>query len=250
MKKTDYEVRRHHRIDSGFVMATKQPVLNYSFVMKNSYDESKDLHIVLASNLEDASQKGLPGIMVFRFEDNTSNKRKSTPLVDLKIPMIPLGFDSDSRADISTMINHPKASETAIKNFQKMDKDTKEEKLDMFLDETQEYISFEFGLRYAKARAENDEATMETIKSIYMLDGFDFDLCADVLDKKVKNATDENRMFLRKFKNYLDIRTKYQELFKSIEEYKYHEIDKELDRREIDYSQLSIPEQDTQLEQE
>ena len=120
MKKTDYEVRRHHRIDSGFVMATKQPVLDYSFVMKNSYDESKDLPNVFANNLEDSSRKGLPSIMVFRFEDNTSNKRKSTPLVDLKIPIIPLGFDSDSRADISTMINNPKSSEVAIKNFQQI----------------------------------------------------------------------------------------------------------------------------------
>ena len=241
MRKTDYEVRRGRRIDSGYVFAQKRPVGNSSYGINIYNDDSKDIDMVLCDKVDLASLSGTPTVLNLYFTATKNESlRKYRPLVDLYIPIVPIAYDSNSKKDLSFLTSSANPNQYAIDQYKTMDHETKRTRTNDYALEIFNYTSYELGIKYAQAKKIGDVATMKAIKGIHMVKDFDFDTLSDLLDRKVQKATPENISLIKGFKTYLQTKEKYQELARTFEDYQYYEIDRELDKEKLDYSKLMI----------
>ena len=230
MGKTGYEVRRGHRIDSGFVMAEKRKIYESTFALTKNEDSSAGLDMILYDRIEMASQSGTPSIVNFYLTKNSNTTlTKDNCVVGTLLPIIPIAWNIDSSKDMRLFIETATSTEISAKTYAQMPENIKRQRLEDYTSEMQNFVLFEFGVKYAQAKQQGDIDTTLLIKKLHMMKDFDLKTCSDLYAKRIEKATPEIMPFIKNFKQYLKTKDKY------------YEIDNELDLQNLDYTSMQFP---------
>ena len=241
MKNPDYEIRKGRRI--GSLDGNKRHVAELAFGLSKTSDNSSGLGIMLHDKVDWASVTGSPVDLHFYLTNNSTNHiTPANGIVDLHLPIIPVIWDTDSDKDLEDFVKNGREASDNAKKFEEMDEKTARLRIEEYTAELENYILFEFGLRYAKAMKNNDVSSAEIIKKLKMMKNFDFDLCSKIYNDQVQTISPEQLPFIKAFKQYLTTKNKFQKLSKTMENYIYHDVDRAINGESFAEIYASQPE--------
>lgn len=225
MRNPDYEIRKGRRL--GSLDGKKRGLAVASFGLTKTSDNSSGLGIMLYDKVDWASAIGSPVNLNFYLTNNsTSHITPANGLVNLNIPIIPVIWDTDKAADLEDFVKNGRDHHANAEKYEAMDSKLARFRKEEYAAEIENYILFEFGIRYAKAVKQGDANAAEIIKNLKMMKSFDFALCSNIVNDRVKSVTPENLPFIKSFKQYITTKDKFQKLNRTVEDYVYYDVDR------------------------
>jgi hypothetical protein len=241
MKNPDYEIRKGRRI--GSLDGKKRNLANVSFGLSKTSDNSSGLGIMLYDKVDWASVIGSPVNLNFYLTNNsTGHLTQTNGLVNLNIPILPVIWDTDSPLDLEDFVKNGRDTRANAQKYEEMDEKLARFRKEEYAAEIENYILFEFGIRYAKALKQGDQNAADIIKNLIMMKDFDFGLCCDIVNDNVKSVTPENLPFIKSFKQYITTKEKFQKLNKKVEDYVYFDVDRAINGETLSEIYGSQPE--------
>ena len=241
MKNPDYEIRKGRRI--GSLDGKKRNLANVSFGLSKTSDNSSGLGIMLYDKVDWASVIGSPVNLNFYLTNNsTGHLTQTNGLVNLNIPILPVIWDTDSPLDLEDFVKNGRNTRANAQKYEEMDEKLARFRKEEYAAEIENYILFEFGIRYAKALKQGDQNAADIIKNLIMMKDFDFGLCCDIVNDNVKSVTPENLPFIKSFKQYITTKEKFQKLNKTVEDYVYFDVDRAINGETLSEIYGSQPE--------
>lgn len=241
MKNPDYEIRKGRRL--GSLDGKKRGLAISTFGLTKTSDNSSGLDIMLYDKVDWASAIGSPVNLNFYLTNNsTGHITPTNGLVNLNIPIIPVIWDTDSPLDLEDFVKNGRDTRANAQKYQEMDEKLAKFRKEEYAAEIENYILFEFGIRYAKALKQGDQNAADIIKNLIMMKDFDFGLCCDIVNDNVKSVTPENLPFIKSFKQYITTKEKFQKLNKTVEDYVYFDVDRAINGETLSEIYGSQPE--------
>jgi len=241
MRNPDYEIRKGRRL--GSLDGKKRGLAISTFGLTKTSDNSSGLDIMLYDKVDWASAIGSPVNLNFYLTNNsTGHITPTNGLVNLNIPIIPVIWDTDKPKDLEDFVKNGRDTHANAQKYEEMDEKLARFRKEEYAAEIENYILFEFGIRYAKALKQGDQNAADIIKNLIMMKDFDFGLCCDIVNDNVKSVTPENLPFIKSFKQYITTKEKFQKLNKTVEDYVYFDVDRAINGETLSEIYGSQPE--------
>ena len=220
----------NRRVGAGYTWAQLRPVLETTFYTNANFDSTKSFILPFSNDYADYST-GIPRIFHFQVIKNENIKiTKANGILDLTIPILPVGWDTNSKQDMDDFVKNAKDPE-AIKNqcYGLTDKEYSR-RINEGIVEAYNFILFSLAERYAEALKSGDKNTAALIKNMAIMQesGFNFNEFLKLMQNKSNYAVSANPQFGTAYVSYLKAKDKYQELLNVLQEYRTYDAKNEI----------------------
>ena len=198
MKESKREIRNksvsQNRTENIFP-ATERHVGQAEFFNTSAVDNTSSMRTFVAGLVHYAGEDGFPTKFHFYLTKNRNmNLTDSNKLVSLRIPIIPVVWNINSRESVNSFIKNGKDPRTVSELYDSMDKAEKEQRIQQYTNKIMTYITTELALRYIVAKRNGDKLIMDQISELKMMEeqDFDFDLFEAIINnpKGLRHKTD------------------------------------------------------------
>lgn len=139
-------------------------------------DNTFAMNTYIAGLINYAGEDGIPSILHFYITKNkNTNLTDSNKVLSLKIPIIPMICNINSRESINSFIKNAKDPQTISSIYDCMDDKEKNQKIEQYTSKIMTYITTELALRYIVAKRNNDRLIMDQISKLKVMKEQDFD---------------------------------------------------------------------------
>ena len=158
-------------------------------------DNTSSISTFISALVNYAGEDGFPTKFHFYLTKNKNlNLTDSNKLVSLRIPIIPVYWNINSRESVNSFIKNGKDPCEVSKLYASMDSNEKNKRIDQYTSKIMTYITTELALRYIVAKRNGDKLIMKQISDLTMMkeQGFDFDLFEAIINnpKGLRHKTD------------------------------------------------------------
>lgn len=198
MKESKRETRNktvsQNRTESIF-KPTERYVGQAEFFNTSDIDNTAAMSIFVSALVNYAGEDGFPTHFHFYLTKNKNvNLTDSNKVVSLRIPIIPVVWNINSRESVNSFIKNGKEPKKVSELYDSMDRDEKEERISQYTSKIMTYITNELALRYIVAKRNGDKLIMDQISKLKIMQeqDFDFDLFEAIVNnpKGLRHKTD------------------------------------------------------------
>ena len=198
MKESKREIRNksvsQNRTENIFA-ATERHVGQAEFFNTSAFDNTASMRTFVSALVNYAGEDGFPTKFHFYLTKNRNmNLTDSNKLVSLRIPIIPVVWNINSRESVNSFIKNGKEPQKVAELYAAMDRDDKEQRIEQYTSKIMTYITTELALRYIVAKRNGDKLIMDQISELKMMQeqDFDFDLFEAIVNnpKGLRHKTD------------------------------------------------------------
>lgn len=146
MKQT--EIVDHRKVGQGYTWAQLRPISEQLFVVNSSSDATENFIQPFASDYAYHSDD-IPTIYTFQInKNNNPTATKDNCLVDLKIPILPVAWNTDSEQDWFDFVKNAKTREIIQNSCENMPKNEANRRINRKTIEAYNYIKFSIAKKY------------------------------------------------------------------------------------------------------
>ena len=159
------------------IEATERHVGKLEFYNTAETDNTSSMRTFVSSLVHYAGEDGFPTNFHFYITKNSTLKlTDSNKVISLKIPIIPIVWNINSRESIGSFVKKAKNPSEVSALYETMDPAERNAKISSYTDKIMTYITTELALRYVIAKRKGDKLIMKQIKNLKMMEDFDFEL--------------------------------------------------------------------------
>lgn len=163
-------------------ISTKRPIAYKTLTSNLTNDSTNALLSYFETEIAESSVSGLPAIVKFQLIKNTNlNLTKENGLLNLTIPIIPVCYDINSTRSLAEFIADAKEPKFSAQKTQTTESDVFEKRLNSYANKIMIYVKNELALRYALAKNNTDQKTMDLISNLDVMKNIDLELYAHLL---------------------------------------------------------------------
>lgn len=157
--------------------ATERHVSQLEFYNTAETDNTSSMSTFVSSLVHYAGEDGFPTNFHFYITKNSTLKlTDSNKVISLRIPIIPVVWNINSRESVGSFIKKAKNPSEVSAQYESMDSTERDNRINAYTDKIMTYITTELALRYILAKRNGDKLIMKQIENLKMMKGFDFDL--------------------------------------------------------------------------
>lgn len=224
-----------HKVGDGYTWASLRYIAeNYPVFINEDIDMSSHMRMHFYNTIDFHSK--WPTKLYLQIIKNKSLKAtKENALLNLEIPVLPVGYMTESEEDYEKLIKYG-TPENIQKENEALSPEESDRRIKEHADEALNYFLYKIAERYYKAVKNKDKKTMNMLANLEVVKEFNFDfdsfikLCNDYNDHSV----DLN--FTMAYKKSLETELKYDKLLKVIEEYSTYEVKQEIQQNKTNHS--------------
>lgn len=236
MKNT--EIVNGKRVGAGYTWAQLRELSEVIFHTNAHSDTTQTFLLPFSTDYEYYSN-GFPKI--YRFEvikNDNINITAANGILDLLIPIIPVGWDINSRQDMDDFVKNAKNLEAIKNKCSQLNKQDYERIINERILEAYNYIIFSLADRYVEALKHGDEKTVALIKNMAIMQesGFDFNKFLKLKEKGIGHAIFIDPQFGLAYTSYLRTKEKYQQLLKDLYNYKIYDVQEEIKNKNTNHT--------------
>lgn len=175
-----------------------------------------------------------PSIKRFQvIKNNNVELTKNNAILELVIPILPVGYMSETEEDFEKLIVKGESLEDIQAENDKVPQKEQEKRIKEHSDEALNYILFSIAERFYIALKNNDKKTMALLSNLKIVKELNFDFGTF---SKLKNNENVDFHFTMAHKTYLTTQEKYNKILRVINEYSEYDVKQELSEMNTSHS--------------